>query len=74
MVKDLKETKPLICFGLRYVVYEWNKTAQPKTDKWLNSPSHFLLCVFTIWLLFVVLLPDNGDYPQNLHVEFCPNK
>ena len=32
-----------------------NNIAQPKTDKWLSSPSHFAFLL----LLSVILLPDN---------------
>ena len=48
-----------------------NNIAQPKAGKCPSSASRFppFSCC-----LSVVLLPDCEDYPENLHVVFCPNK
>ena len=48
-----------------------NGIAQPKAGKCPSSISHFssFNCSSSI-----VLWLDKGDYPQNLHVAFCPNK
>ena len=52
-----------------------NNTAQPKTDKWFSSPSHFS-SFFSLFdcCLSVVLSLDKGDYLENMQVVFCPNK
>ena len=49
-----------------------NNIAQPKTDKWLSSPSHFHL--FSSLNCFLSVKLDKGDYAENMHVVFCPNK
>ena len=46
-------------------------SSQMKTNKWFSFPSHF--SSFNS-CLSVVLLLDKGDYPENSHVVFCPNK
>ena len=40
------------------------------------SPSFFYIFFFIpfIGCLGVILLLDKGDYPENWHVVFCPNK
>ena len=48
-------------------------TAQPNTDKWLSSPSHFST-FFTVSLLFkCCFVAWKGGLPQHLQVAFCPN-
>ena len=59
-----------------------NQLKQPcecetKTDVvWPPFSFLFLLSFFTVFTfqLLCVFLLDKGDYPENLHVVFCPNK
>ena len=53
------------------VSWRFCSIAQPKADKCPSSASHlppFICC------LSVVLYLDKGDYPENSHVVFCPDK
>ena len=51
-----------------------NNMAQSKTDKWLLISSSFSSFFAVNCCLSVVLELNKGDYPENVHVVFCPNK
>ena len=56
------------------VCFFFSVPVHPKADKWLSSPTHSSCfspfnCCLNVFLWF-----DKGDYPENSHVAFCPNK
>ena len=65
----------LLCvFFLVFVFFVFSVPVHPKAGKWLSSPTHSSCFSPFSCCLNVFLWLDKGDYPENSHVAFCPNK